>query len=203
MLVLALLAMLAGVVVAYWLTGQNQVSGLSAGTAVDAGARPLPEFSLIDQDGTPFGRERFQGHWTYLFFGYTHCPDICPTTLSVLKQAMHGLDTQHENETAQVVFVSVDPERDSPARLGEYTRYFDPRFIGATGDAEGLKQLAASLGIVFAKLPATDGNPADYLMDHGASILLIGPDASLRAVFSPPFVPDALASDLINLRHRP
>ena len=175
---------------------------LQAGSALAEQTRSLPEFTLIDHTGKTFGKERFIGHWTFLFFGYTHCPDVCPTTLTALNRMMKSINEQQRIGNLQVLFVSVDPQRDSTSRLAQYVSYFNPDFIGATGDSHLLQNLAGTLGIAYAKLPSSSGDPTDYLMDHGASVLLIGPYGTLRAVFSPPFDAKALASDFLTLyRH--
>ena len=199
LLAASVLALGAGVACYVWLQAHDH-SALKAGSEIEAqAARPLPDFTLIDQAGKPFGKERLIGHWTFLFFGYTHCPDVCPNTLATLNQVVRNVDKEPGAERPQVLFVSVDPQRDSPARLAEYVQYFNAGFIGATGDAHLLEQLAGSLGIAYARRPPSGSDPSDYVVDHGASVLLIGPYASLRAVFSPPLAPRAIAADFLTL----
>ena len=167
-----LFALLAGATVRQFFSQEKAaVVVLESGTALGAQARSLPAFSLVDHQGKTFTDARLRGRWSLIFFGYTHCPDICPNTLAVMKQAMKQL---HEHSVQpQVIFISVDPKRDTPERLAKYVRYFDPDFIGATGSEEALAALAPALGIPFARPPGSDSE--NYLVDHGASVLLIDP----------------------------
>ena len=159
--------------------------------------RVLADFSLIDQDGEPFTLERLRDRWSLLFFGFTHCPDVCPGTLFDLQQvhaalagAPAGLDDH------QVVFVSVDPERDSPARLAEYVAYFDPTFLGVTGPPEQLAPLALQIGVAYRIEPHEPGS-ASYAVDHSASVFLTDPEGRLHGVFPSPHEPDPIIRDLL------
>ncbi len=143
------------------------------------------EFTLTGGDGKPFARTDLIGRWTLMFFGFTNCPDVCPTTLAVLKDVDRRLgDVPAWRDQGQVVFVSVDPERDTPARIDDYVKHFDPRFRAATGPDEALQPLTRSLGILHAKVDG--GGPSGYSIDHTASILLLDPRARLVGVFSLP-----------------
>lgn len=151
----------------------------------------LSTFSLSDADGAVFDAQRLDGHWTLLFFGFTHCPDICPGTLATLKLAYARLQAQPEFAAkGQVVFVSVDPARDTPATLGSYVRHFNPAFLAATGTEAALTELTRQLGILHARIQQGDG---DYTIDHTASIILIGPQRERLAVFSAPHDPASIA----------
>lgn len=144
----------------------------------------LPAFNLVDQQNTPFTVERLKGAWTFVFFGYTHCPDVCPTTLTELDNAASRLsDLQTPQRTIQYVFISVDPERDTPALLGDYVSYFGAKFIAATGMEQELKQLANPLGIKFER---GIGTPTEYLVNHSSAMLLIDPQARYFARFRAP-----------------
>ncbi|RMG58242.1 MAG: SCO family protein [Gammaproteobacteria bacterium] len=199
---LALLA-LAGVialVLGFW-AGQlnHDEPPLEHGTDMRSAPRALPDFRLQDHNGQPFTPERLQGHWNLLFFGYTHCPDVCPTTLAMLRQAMQAYRELGGNpDDWQVVFVSVDPQRDTLERLREYVRYFDPAFLGVTGDPEQLQRLALGVGVVYGRVE-NPKDPDNYLVDHSASIIAIDPQGREAAVFSPPHVPQALARDMLIL----
>ena len=142
----------------------------------------LQDFSLTDEDGGAFDRNRLLGRWSLLFFGFTNCPDVCPTTLSVLKQARRRLG---DAAPPQVVFVSVGPERDDPATLKRYVDYFDPAIVGVTGAPEALDTLTRQLGILYMKVGGEAPGEA-YTMDHTASILLLDPAARLVGLLSPP-----------------
>ena len=140
-------------------------------------------FSLIDDGGEAFSREQLLGHWSFLFFGFSQCPDVCPTTMQVLKNVKTALaDDDIFRNSGQVVFVSVDPERDTSPVLRQYLDYFDPAFIGISGPVENLKALTRPLGILFGKIPSGD----TYTMDHSASILLVDPVGRVLGVFSMP-----------------
>lgn len=172
---------------------------LEAATALLDQARPLPAFSLIDEQGEPFDNARLKGHWSFVFFGYTHCPDICPSTLSTLDTALRTAAAHGDADRAQVVFVSVDPRRDNPATLKDYVKFFNPEFTGVTGNEQALGKLTRSLGVIHMTLPRPgDGN--NYLVDHSASVLLIGPQGRLVALFGAPHRAKVLASDFHKLR---
>lgn len=155
--------------------------------------RPLPEFRLIDQDGRPYTRRELQGAWTLLFPGFTYCPDVCPTTLALLKRVKTQLAPQ--GQTLRVVLLSVDPQRDTPARLQAYVQQFDPDFRGVTAPEPQLADIARSLGIAYARVPGP--TPESYQMDHSASLVLLDPQAQVVAYFTPPFAVDTLSADLV------
>lgn len=166
---------------------------LKAGTWLPT-AKPLPAFTLTDGDGAPLTRDSLRGRFTFVFFGYATCPDICPLTLATFTALERHLAAQGRGETAQFLMVSVDPERDTPERLGQYVRHFNPRFRAATGPHEVLRSLTAHLGVIYRR--AEDQETAlGYLVDHSASILLIDPAARLAAIFSTPHDPRAIADD--------
>jgi protein SCO1/2 len=161
--------------------------------------RPIGAFHLLDQYHKPFDESRLRGHWSFVFFGYTHCPDVCPTALATLASVYRGLgDVPELKADTQVVFVSVDPQRDTPDQLAAYVSYFDTDFIGATGPEAQLKPLTTRLGIVYARVPGE--SPADYLVDHSAAILLFDPQARLYALFSAPHDAATMGADYRKLR---
>jgi protein SCO1/2 len=151
--------------------------------------RPLPPFQLTDHQQHPFTLAELKGHWSLIFFGYTHCPDVCPMTLGVLRNVKQQLAAQGQfADDTRYIFVSVDGERDTPAVLNRYLHYFDPAFIGLTGSDAALQTLTQALGIVYVKTP-TD-KPQHYLVDHTASILLVDPEGRMIGLFSSPHAPD-------------
>lgn len=202
LMLLAVVALAAGSTVGWLLQGDRlgdrEPLALQAGTSLLGHARALPAFTLVDHNGNPFDNDRLTGKWTFIFFGYTHCPDICPTTLSTLAQVAQQLENDDVSKDTQFVFVSVDPDRDTPQTLAGYVVYFNPDFIGVTGDEQALAQLTSSLGILYAKVE-DPSNPENYLVDHSGSILLVGPGGELAAVFSAPHDPALLATDLRSL----
>jgi protein SCO1/2 len=158
--------------------------------------RVLADFELVDQAGRPFALHNLRGKWSLLFFGFTYCPDICPGTLYDLEQVHQALgESPGVGEDHQVVFVSVDPERDTPERLAEYVSYFDPEFQGVTGAAEQLAPLAMQIGVAYRIEPHESGD-ANYSVDHSASVFLTDPDGRLYGIFPSPHDPDLMIRDL-------
>ncbi|WP_411832201.1 SCO family protein [Pseudoxanthomonas mexicana] len=164
-------------------------------------ARPLPEFSLRQSDGTQLTAGELKGHWNLVFLGFTFCPDVCPTTLAELAQAQAQWTGLPDSIRPRVVFVSVDPERDTPTRIGEYAHAFHPDTVAATADLPTLENFAKSLGFVFMKVPGRtyEDNPNDYSMDHSSGIAVIDPQGRLAGLIRPPFQPKAIAEDMAAL----
>jgi protein SCO1/2 len=155
-------------------------------------AREIQPFELIDHHSAAFDQAALQHHWSFVFFGYTYCPDVCPTTLSILNGVAQRL--QDVDADVRFVMVTVDPERDTPERLAEYVTYFNGDFLGVTGSDEGLTQLTRQLGILYNRVEP-EGDAAGYLMDHTAGVFLFDPDGRYHAVFTPPLSADKLAGD--------
>ncbi|OEY66168.1 SCO family protein [Marinobacter sp. X15-166B] len=149
--------------------------------------RPLAGFQLVNEAGEPVDRDWLQGHWTFAFLGYTHCPDVCPTTLAMLRQTLTRI--ADDLPTPRVLLISADPERDTPERLQEYLGFFSDRFHGLTGDLDGLRALAQSMNGVF--VHRTEGDV--LLVDHSAHVVLINPQGEMAAVLQPPHQPQQLA----------
>lgn len=167
---------------------------LPSASRVDDSA-PLPTFVLHRSGGT-LGNADLLGHWTLLNFGYANCPQICPTTLATLREVKARLASK-EKTVPQVVFVSVDPVRDTPARLATFMLYFDPRFIGATGTDTELAALARHLGVAYQRHDTQDKE--HYEVDHGTAVYLIDPQGRLKATFSWPHDSAAMAADFAKL----
>lgn len=191
-----LLAGLAGA----WLGARFASPPPPAAPALETGtwlapARPLPEVSLLDQSGQPFTPGRLAGRWTLVFFGFTHCPEACPTTLAMLASLRRFLveDGLPAAELPDVLLVSVDPERDTPEVLATYLAAFDGAFRGVTGQLDAIRTFATSLGVPFSKVFMDGGG--DYMMDHSTAILLVDPDARLAAVFQAPQTTAGLGTD--------
>lgn len=159
--------------------------------------RRFSDFKLIDQRGRPFPRERFEGRWTLIFFGYTQCPDICPTTLATLDRLMDVID-ESERQKLQVVFLSLDPERDTPPKLADYLAYFNEEFIGLTGSAFQVESLATQLGVVFSKSAAKN---SPYQIDHSTNLVLLNPRGDYHGFFRPPLDESSLQAALTSLMH--
>jgi len=154
--------------------------------------KSLAEFHLADLAGRRFGVENLRGSPTLLFFGFTSCPDICPTTLAMLTEVQRRAPLSG----ARVVFVTIDPERDSAANLRAYLDAFSKDFIGLRGDSQALSPLLKSLGAIAVRQPLPDGG---YTMDHSATLYLLDTHGRLAAVFSPPFETTKLIADLASV----
>ena len=168
---------------------------LQASTALFGEERPLPQFTLTDHTGGAYTRKDLAEHWTLLFFGYTHCPDICPITLATMSASVDAISALG-GEALRVVFVSVDPERDAPHHLAGYVTVFRDDFLGVTGPHEELRKLTKALGVGYAR----DGEGPHYLVEHSAALLLVNPKGELQAVFGPPHEPDVIARDIVAIR---
>lgn len=155
--------------------------------------RPVPAVPALDHEGAEFGPADYQGRWTIVFFGFTHCPDICPTTLNVLASARRMLDDLPEGAQPVVTMISVDPGRDTPERLAEYVPFFHPEFRGVHVEARHLPELTRSFGAAYAYTPLEDEN---YTVDHTASIFLVDPEARVAGVFPTPHTAEGIAADM-------
>lgn len=193
---LCVLALAAGAVVAniIYRDSPDPNSLLQNSTVLLGQARPVSGFTLIDHQGNPFTPADLEGKWSFLFFGYTHCPDVCPATMFVMSEMLESLGDGASSEPARVYFVSVDPERDTPQVLSKFVPFFSPDFIGISGPDDELNKLTKQLGILYLKAP----NPydeSDYLMDHTMSVVLINPEGNFYGLFPAPHVASTMAED--------
>lgn len=177
-LILVVLATVLGVLVAL---NQRQEAEPDIPGLLWPEPKTLAAFAAVDHDNNPFTLADLQGKWSFLFFGFTHCPDICPVTLAVMDKVHKQLD---QAQNVQTVFVSVDPERDTPARLTQYLASFNPEFIGVGGSVDQITGLTAQIGLPYF-LDKTESEE-NYLVDHGASLFLVDPHGRLVAIFSAP-----------------
>jgi protein SCO1/2 len=161
------------------------------------GAELGRDFALVDHNGTPRTLADFRGKSVVLFFGYTLCPDVCPTTLAELAEAMKRLGP--DAARVQVLFVTVDPERDTPQLLKQYVPAFDPSFIGLTGDAAAIERTAKEFKVLYRKQPGT--TPGSYTMDHSAGTFVYDPQGRLRVYVGYGQGPDVFAHDIRELLH--
>lgn len=159
----------------------------------------LEPFSLIDQNGDAFGVAQLEGHWNLIFFGYTHCPDVCPLTLQSIKAAKSKLaELGAETDDVRPVFVSVDPERDTPERLKSYLGFFGEDFVGVSGEHPALSDFASQLGAIYAR--GEDDDAGGYLVDHTATVLLIDPGARVVGLLHAPHEPERMAVEFNGIR---
>ena len=159
--------------------------------------KPLIDADFIDHNGNEFGVEQFKGKWSILFFGFTNCPDVCPTTMQTLKQVKAKVKQAGMWHNYRVVMVSVDPERDTTERLANYVPYFDPEFVGISGPVEATTSFAKNVGILFFKGDkAANGG---YDVDHGAALILVNPEGEYAGVITAPHIEATISDDLIAL----
>lgn len=144
--------------------------------------RIFSDFELVDHRGEVFNQEHLQDVWTIVFFGFTHCPDICPTTLAILNDTYSKLKDR-ERERMQIVMISIDPERDTVEKLAEYVPYFNNEFIGVTGNKHLIKRLTAELNVAYNKVPLDSD---DYTVDHSTQLVLINPKGHYHGFFKAP-----------------
>ncbi|MBS0199600.1 MAG: SCO family protein [Proteobacteria bacterium] len=192
------------------------VAGLFAGLAVfgDRAAPPvqtravqlfpqpraIPAFSLQRGDGSALTADTLRGHWTLVFIGFTHCPDVCPTTLALLSSAQKQWRALPEASRPRLLFVSVDPGRDTPRQVEAYAHGFDPDTLAATADLKPLEAFTHSLSMVFMRSEPPAGAPANtYSVDHSAAIVVLDPQVRMAGTITPPFDPQAIAADMTAL----
>lgn len=176
-----------------WLGGfvHDQTKGVAAGLL---GGQIGGKFALIDDDGKPFTDADLKGKWHLVFFGYTHCPDICPTALNDLSLAFDQLGA--EAKQIDIVFISIDPERDTPAVLKSYVQSFSGPIVGLTGTSAEVAAAAKAYQVYYAKHPSADGG---YDMDHSAVIYLMDPEGRFTATFGPDDTPEKMVARLRTL----
>ena len=152
--------------------------------------RQIGNFQLIDFDSNVINENRFTGKWWLVYFGFTFCPDACPLALSDMKKIKASFD-EKINQNTNFVFISVDPDRDTPQRLKEYVNYYDPEFFAATGEAEELQKLATKMGVAFVVPEAPEDE--NYVVGHSTFMLLVNPLTELVAIFRVPHDPENVA----------
>lgn len=167
----------------------------TAGTPIDP-PRPVADFALINQSGNPFRLGDLQGTVVLLYFGYTFCPDICPTTLAEFVRVKRALGS--ESDKVAVVFISVDGERDTPEKLKTYLAGFDPSFIGLTGEEGMIRKVGVDYGLFFEK-QKVEGTSADYLIDHSAASFLIDQQGRLVMIYGYGTPAEVIAADIRTL----
>lgn len=158
--------------------------------------RDIGDFALIDDNNKPFTPADLRGKWSLLFFGYTFCPDICPTTMAQLNQFYGKLRPEYAKDT-QIIMVSVDPVRDDVTKLHEYVHYFNSQFRGVTGEFLALQKFATSLNIPFSKIP---GGGDNYQIEHSGSIVIINPAGHYVGFFKAPQELDKLLTNYQSIR---
>ncbi len=173
----ALIALLGGIFASHFYTQKTSLAAATSST-IFSPPQDIVKFSLIDTKGRPFNNNTFWGHWTFIFFGFTSCAQICPPTMNNLNQMYQLLLKQQQNPMPQVVLISIDPATDTLEKLGNYVQSFNPHFQGATGDKTEIDKLTSQLGILYQK--TKDKNTGVEMIDHSGAILLIDPAAMAK-----------------------
>lgn len=155
----------------------------------------IHDFWLVDNAGQPFTKPSLKGHWTFLFFGFTRCNGVCPTTMAALNK-MYGIlaETLPAEKMPQVVMVTVDPERDSVEKMNTFVTSFNPHFIGVRAGGTQIQDLVEEFHLVAEKMPSTTQDKKNYIVNHSAEIIVLNPEGKLQAVFSAPHEPLRMAS---------
>lgn len=197
LIAMALVALGAGLLFGLW-AQRSAVSVEDIDATIFRPPAVLEEFRLATHTGSPFTLKSLMGKWSFMFFGYTNCPDVCPTTLNTLALMDKYLAKKESSPGSQVIFVSVDPNRDSVERLSEYVPYFNPAYIGVTGSQANINRFTGQLGILHVRVE--QGDNENYLVNHTSSILLFNPKGELSALFSStPFKAVDLAENFLKI----
>ncbi|MBW6396533.1 SCO family protein [Roseomonas sp. HJA6] len=172
------------------MTGADMPAPSPGGVQLAQGVALGGPFTLVDQTGRTVTERDFAGKPLLVYFGFTYCPDVCPTELGTIAAALDAMGPAGERVTP--VFISIDPERDTPAAMADYVSRFHPRMVGLTGSAEQVAQAARAYRVYYAKVQPRDST--DYLMDHSSFIYFVGPDGRVRSLFRPETTPEAIAA---------
>lgn len=188
-LTVAVVVAFISVILAMFVHGLNKPVVLSdselkaKGTFLFDNPRSFKDFNLLDHQGKAFTTNKLLGKWSLIFFGFTYCPDVCPTTLALLNQFYKHQQNGDYADLLQVILVSVDPGRDTPEKLNEYVGFFNKDFIGVTGEFLDLHRFATQLNVPFSKVP---GGGENYTVEHGGNIAIINPEGHYVGFFRTP-----------------
>lgn len=195
---LGIVALAVGAAVATWsFRSENplQIAGF-----VYPQPRKMSPIALTAHDGSAFTLDRLRGKWSFVYFGYTYCPDVCPTTLAELARVQTLLAASGSDRDNQYIFVSVDPKRDTPQHLAKYVSQFDKKFMGVTGTREALDKFTREVGVAYDFPEGTKGE--NYSVSHSSIVALFDPDARLHAIFTAPHKAETMVKDFRSLRDR-
>jgi len=198
----AVVAMSAGL----WLAKNSNTNEVSLSAPRIQGAiypsdKIIKPFELVNHLGNEFSNENLAGHWSIVFVGYTHCPDICPTTLNLMSEVHRELSLQ-KMKPPHVIFLTIDPERDTPKIMNSYIEYFNAEFTGLTGSIASIEKLTKNLNAVYRKAPGLGGQISkdDYLMDHSSALMLINPNGNLQSILTAPHTLGNVIDSIIKSR---
>ena len=170
--------------------GEAAIPSAGGGVQMPVGLALGGPFSLVDETGRPVTEASFAGRWMLVYFGFTYCPDVCPTELGAMASALDALGPAADSVVP--VFITIDPERDTPAAMADYVSRFHPRLKGLTGTPEQIAEAARRYRVYYAKSRRAEAG--DYLMDHSSFIYLVGPDGRVRSLFRPETTPESMAA---------
>lgn len=197
-ILVAVVACIAGLYVAQQMHSNKSIDkSLFHGTLLDS-PRTIHAFNLTGTDNRPYNNNSLLGHWTLMFFGFTNCGYMCPTTMGELGKTYRLLEKQNATTLPQVVMITLDPARDSLSRLKSYVQAFDRHFYGARGNAEMISAMTKDMGIAYAKVMHNDANGVKQQdIEHTGAVMLFNPHGSLVAFFTTPHRADDIASDYL------
>lgn len=161
------------------------------------GFRQMPALALLDSRQQLFSQDSLNGQWHWVFFGFTHCPDVCPMTLQILSRVNQQL-VEQQLPQPRILLVTVDPDRDTSDKLGQYVAFFDDQALGLTGEPDQLEVLNQYFNVFATRQPADESG--NYNVDHSANIFLINPDGQLHALFSTPHQVTTLVNDFTTIK---
>ncbi len=201
MVILAVLAASSGFYISLKQSQNQQQPDFGSSPNIEGLFWPNPkqilDFNTLDQTGNTFGLEQVKGKWSFVFFGYTHCPDVCPVTMSVMSETYKQLSVDYDD--LQILFVSVDPERDTTEKLAQYVSYFNEDFIGLGGDTEKVDSLTKQIGVAY--YLNNEEQEDGYLVDHSASIFVFDPKARLVGKLSAPHESAKVIEQFTNIKN--
>jgi len=197
LIIIAIAAMVAGL----WLaqtTQQEPIKPPGIHGAIYPSEKNILPFQLNNQHSESFTEQNLKGQWSLIFVGYTHCPDVCPTTLTLMNDVSQRM-TAMKYIVPRIIFLSIDPERDTSDVIKQYVEYFNADFIGLTGAIEQINRFSQNLNAVYRKAPGLSGEITadDYLMDHSSALMLINPNGHMQSVLTTPHTPENVIDSIL------
>ena len=197
LVLIAIASLITGLFVSQHMSGRNKIDiNQFHGTLLEK-PREIEQFSLTGMDKVPFNNQSLQGQWTMVFFGFSNCGYLCPTTLAELAKMYRILEDKDVKPMPGIVFISIDPDRDTLKKLKNYTTGFNPHFYAARGKDEDVSKMAREMGIAYGKIASssTTKDPANYDVQHSGAVMLFNPQGELSAFFTTPHQAELLAAD--------
>jgi len=198
LIAVTLIALALGLTVGVWSTREAAKPEI-AGFAYPQ-PRKLSPIALTAHDGSAFTLDRLRGKWTFAYFGYTYCPDVCPTTLAELARVQSLLEASNEDDNSQYLLISVDPKRDTPEHLAQYVPHFNKKLIGVSGSRPEIDKFIQEIGVAYEFPEGTDGE--NYPVSHSSVVALFDPNARLHAIFTAPHKAESIAEGFRKLKRQ-